>query len=165
MVEAASELVTATIKPNLPVLGPRLGREVGRLRTALQALSDTERATIAEQVAAGDTVRSRRLCVKRPDDLLVESKPREDVAIAADGSYATVAVATTIDAELARGGDRARSGAPCPESPPPRGLCALADRIVLWLRAAGDVKEAVEAHAGYVRAETLATESAVRYAS
>ena len=155
LVEAASELVTATIKPNLPVLGPRLGREVGRLRTALQALSDTERATIAEQVAAGDTVEVAGFALSA-DDLLVESKPREDVAIAADGSY-TVAVATTIDAELAREGT-AREVVHRVQSLRRRAGFALADRIVLWLRAAGDVKEAVEAHAGYVRAETLATE-------
>jgi len=38
VVDAAGDLVSYVLKPNLPLLGPRLGKEVGRLRGALAAL-------------------------------------------------------------------------------------------------------------------------------
>ena len=153
VVEGASELATAVIKPNLKVLGPRLGKEAGRLQGVLRELSAEESGTIAARVAGGESVEVAGFEL-RAADLLVESKPRADVASAEDGGY-TVAVTTAVDAALAQEGT-AREVVHRVQSLRREAGFELADRITLWLKTDGAVRTAVEAHAEYVRGETLA---------
>jgi isoleucyl-tRNA synthetase len=83
----ASEL---RVKPNLPVLGPKLGAELGAVRAALAA------GEFEELAAGGFRVAGRDLSA---DEVLVERHGKEGFAVAsADG--VTVALATTIDEEL-----------------------------------------------------------------
>ncbi|HEV3478642.1 MAG TPA: isoleucine--tRNA ligase [Gaiellaceae bacterium] len=82
----AEELV---VKPNLPVLGPRLGKELGAVRSALAAGE-------YEQVDGGFRVAGHEL---GPDDVLVERRGKEGWALASDGGI-TVALDTRLDDEL-----------------------------------------------------------------
>jgi isoleucyl-tRNA synthetase len=82
----AEELV---VKPNLPVLGPRLGKELGAVRSALSA-GDYEQVDGGFRVAGHDL---------GPGDVLVERRGREGWALASDGGL-TVAVDTRLDEEL-----------------------------------------------------------------
>jgi isoleucyl-tRNA synthetase len=87
----ASEL---RVKPNLPVLGPKLGSELGAVRDAL-AEGDFE-----ELPGGGFRVAGRDLA---PDEVLVERHGKEGFAVAAaDG--VTVALDTHVDEELEREG-------------------------------------------------------------
>jgi isoleucyl-tRNA synthetase len=84
---AATELV---VKPNLPVLGPKLGNELGAVRAALQA---------GEFEDLGDgrfRVDGHEL---GPDEVLVERRGLEGWAVAGDDGV-TVALDTSLDAEL-----------------------------------------------------------------
>jgi isoleucyl-tRNA synthetase len=83
----ASEL---RVKPNLPVLGPKLGKELGPVRAALQA-GDFE-----ELEGGGFRVNGHELSA---DEVLVERTGREGWALAADEKL-TVAVTTEVDEEL-----------------------------------------------------------------
>ena len=85
--EQATELV---VKPNLPVLGPKLGKELGAVRAALQA-GEFEELPGGRFKAAG-----REL---EPDEVLVERRGREGWAVAAEDGI-TVALDTTLDDEL-----------------------------------------------------------------
>jgi isoleucyl-tRNA synthetase len=83
----ATELL---VKPNLPVLGPKLGKELGAVRAALQA---------GEFEDLGDgrfRVGDREL---GPDEVLVERRGLEGWAVESEPGL-TVALDTTLDAAL-----------------------------------------------------------------
>jgi isoleucyl-tRNA synthetase len=77
------------VRPNLPVLGPKLGSELGAVRAALAAGD-------FEQDNGGFRVAGRRL---GPDEVLVERRGKEGWALASD-DHVTVAVDTHLDDEL-----------------------------------------------------------------
>jgi isoleucyl-tRNA synthetase len=84
------EATELRVKPNLPVLGPKLGKELGAVRSALEA-GDFEEVNGGVRAAGHDLA---------ADEVLVERAGKEGWAVAhADGI--TVAVDTTIDPELA----------------------------------------------------------------
>jgi isoleucyl-tRNA synthetase len=87
----ASEL---RVKPNLPLLGPKLGKELGAVRAALQS------GEFEELEGGGVRVNGH---VLGADEVLVERTAREGWALAADDSL-TVAVSTGLDDELRREG-------------------------------------------------------------
>jgi isoleucyl-tRNA synthetase len=92
---ARIERIEATqlrVRPNLPVLGPRLGREVADVR---RALAEGE---FRELDDGGVEVAGHRL---GPDEVLVERTEKEGWAVASDDGV-TVALDTTLDDELLR---------------------------------------------------------------
>jgi isoleucyl-tRNA synthetase len=84
------EATELRVKPNLPVLGPKLGKEVGPLRAALEA------GQFEELEGGRFRVGEREL---EPDEVLVERTGKEGWAVAsAEG--VTVALDTELDPEL-----------------------------------------------------------------
>ena len=133
------------VKPNLPMLGPRLGKE---LRTVQQALQAGE----FEQLDGGGfRVAGYEL---GPDEVLVERGARKGFAVAsADG--VTVALDTALDDELlleGRGYDLIRLVNTMRRD---EGL-ELTDRIVLTVPRAES--ELVERHGDWIKDEVLAVE-------
>ena len=84
------EATELRVKPNLPVLGPKLGKELGAVRAALQA------GEFEPLEGGGVRVNGRDFT---PDEVLVERGAREGWALAEDDSI-TVAVTTDLDDEL-----------------------------------------------------------------
>jgi len=83
------EATELRVKPNLPVLGPKLGKELGAVRAALES-GDFEEVNGGFRVAGHDL---------SADEVLVERVGREGWAVAhMDGI--TVALDSTIDPEL-----------------------------------------------------------------
>jgi isoleucyl-tRNA synthetase len=87
----ATELV---VKPNLRVLGPKLGKELGGVRAALQS------GRFEELGDGRFRVNGHEL---GPDEVLVERRGREGWALASDDGV-TVALDASLDAELEREG-------------------------------------------------------------
>ena len=83
----AQELV---VRPNLPVLGPKLGKELGAIRTALAAGEFEE--------LGGGRFRVGGLELG-PDEVLVERRGKEGWAVASEDGV-TVALDTRLDSEL-----------------------------------------------------------------
>ncbi len=83
----AQELV---VKPNLPVLGPKLGKGLGDVRSALAA-GEFEELGDGRFRSAGHEL--------EPEEVLVERRGREGWAVAADAGI-TVALDTALDDEL-----------------------------------------------------------------
>src|SRR5204863_3500412 len=82
------------VKPNLPALGPRLGKELRAVREALQA-GEFEELAGGRFRAAGHEL--------EPGEVLVERAGSDGAAVASmDG--VTVALDTTLDDELVREG-------------------------------------------------------------
>ena len=67
------------MKPNLPVLGPKLGRELGTVRAALEA-GEFEQLDGGRFRVAGHEL--------APDEVLVERRARPGWAVAEDDGYA-----------------------------------------------------------------------------
>jgi isoleucyl-tRNA synthetase len=133
------------VKPNLPVLGPRLGKELRAVQQALQS-GDFEELEGGRFRAADHDL--------EPDEVLVERGGSEGFAIAsADG--VTVALDLGLDDELrleGRGYDLIRQVNSLRKE---QGL-ELTDRIVLTLPA--EESELVERHGDWIKDEVLAVE-------
>jgi isoleucyl-tRNA synthetase len=133
------------VKPNLPVLGPRLGKEMGAVQQALRS-GDFEELGGGRFRAAGHEL--------GPDEVLVERGGREGAAIAsADG--VTVELDTALDDELAlegRGYDLIRQVNTLRKE---QGL-ELTDRIDLTVPESD--ADLVEQHGDWVKREVLALE-------
>jgi isoleucyl-tRNA synthetase len=133
------------VKPNLPALGPRLGKELRAVREALQAGAFEELGG-GRFRAAGHEL--------EPDEVLVERGGREGFAIAgADG--VTVALDVTLDPELELEGrvyDLIRRVNTMRKD---EGF-EVTDRIVLTVPQ--DQAELVARHGDWIKDETLATE-------
>jgi isoleucyl-tRNA synthetase len=134
---AASQL---KVKPNLPVLGPKLGKELPRIRALLAEGSFTELGDGRFQVDG---------IVLEPEDVLVERIGLEGWVVATDG-VVTVGLDTTLDDELrleARVNDLIRSVQVMRKD---AGL-EITDRIRLWIS-----DEDLVPFAGRIGEETLA---------
>jgi isoleucyl-tRNA synthetase len=88
------EALELRVKPNLPVLGPRLGRELGAVRAALAE------GRFEALEGGGFRVDGHDL---GPDDVLVERAAREGWSLAESDGLA-VAIDTELDEELRREG-------------------------------------------------------------
>ncbi len=150
--EDEAGIVTFEVKPNLPLLGPRLGREVGAVRSALGALDAGE---VADAVRAGQTVTvaGHELA---PDDFILEMHAREGYAVVSEAGY-TVGVATTITHELADEGI-ARELVRHIQDLRREADFQLDDRITTWCEGGETVARVLEAHGDYVKGETLSVE-------
>jgi isoleucyl-tRNA synthetase len=84
------EATALTVRPNLPLLGPKLGKELGAVRAALAA-GEFEQLPEGAFRAAGHELSAA--------EVLVERGGREGWALAADDGV-TVALATELDDEL-----------------------------------------------------------------
>jgi isoleucyl-tRNA synthetase len=133
-----------TVKPNLPVLGPRLGSELGRVRAALAAGQFDELGGGSFRVGEH---------VLGPDEVLVERTGKDGWAVASlDG--VTVALDTTLDDDL-RLEARVNELVHQVNSLRRDAGLDLVDRIVLTIPRADD---ALLAHGDWIKAETLAVE-------
>ena len=149
------DVVAYNIRPNLPVLGPKYGKQLGPVR---QAIAAADPGTVAGLVDAG---RSIELTLPNgdalwlePDEVLVDLVKREGYA-AAQGPRMTVALDIELTPELIREGwirDFIRG---VQDTRKTAGL-QIEDRISLRYRADSDLVAAVSASEEYVKAETLA---------
>jgi isoleucyl-tRNA synthetase len=133
------------VKPNLPVLGPRLGKELRAVQQALRA-GEFEELGDGRFRAAGHEL--------APDEVIVERGGREGWSVAV-GDGVTVALDLTIDDELlleGRGYDLIRQVNTMRRD---EGY-ELTDRIVLTVPDAAS--ELVERHGDWIKDEVLAVE-------
>jgi isoleucyl-tRNA synthetase len=142
------EATELRVKPNLPLLGPKLGKALGAVRAALQA------GEFEQLEGGGFRVDGLELSA---DEVLVERQGSEGWALAADDSL-TVALSTELDDELRLEGrvlDRIHQLNTMRKD---AGL-ALTDRIrVTFPQSDADLT----AHEAWIKDEVLATEIAFR---
>jgi isoleucyl-tRNA synthetase len=142
------EAVELRVKPNLPVLGPKLGKELGAVRDALVA-GEFEELPDGRFRAAGHEL--------GPDEVLVERGGREGWAVAsADG--VTVALDLGLDDELVLEGEAYELIHLVNSLRKERGF-ELTDRIVLTAPEAQ--RELLEKHGEWIKREVLAVDLAV----
>jgi isoleucyl-tRNA synthetase len=138
----ATELL---VKPNLRLLGPKLGRELASVRASLQA-GDFEELEGGRFRVDGHEL--------GPDEVLVERRGREGWAVAADDGV-TVALETTLDPDLELEGRVLDLIHQLNTMRKEAGL-ELTDRIRVTLPPTS--AELLERHRGWIAEEVLAVE-------
>lgn len=150
--ENESELAHFNAKANFARLGPRFGKSVKKVAGAIQALD----ASVLEQLLGGQKATIRvdgEEVVLEPDDVVVERKPKEGLAVSSVGNL-VVALEVDLSQELLREG-LAREFVNKVQSMRKTAELDVAQRIVLTYSGDEAVREAVEEHRSYIQEETL----------
>jgi isoleucyl-tRNA synthetase len=138
------------IKPNLRLLGPKYGKQIGDIRNALQAADADEIARASE---AGEKISLIGFELEA-DEVLVERVALENYAVATDAGYAG-AVLTVVSEELKAEGTAREVVRAIQNLRKSTGL-EISDRINLWVTCSEAVTGALMTHADYIAEETLA---------
>jgi isoleucyl-tRNA synthetase len=140
-----------TFKPNLTLLGPKLGERVGDVTAALQAAPPEARvaALAGEQIEVGGFT-------LEPEEVQVGITDVEGYAVAREGSC-LVAIDTRLTDEL-RDEGLARELVHRIQNMRRSAEFDIADRIVTWCVGDERVWSVMERHGDYVRQETLSLE-------
>jgi isoleucyl-tRNA synthetase len=145
------ERVAYTLRPNLPVLGPRFGSEVGKIRAALDG---ADPAAIVRAMRAGESFEVGGFELGG-GDVLVTVAAADGWAAAEDGGYIAL-LDTTVTPELRSEGLSRELVRRIQDLRREAGL-EVSDRIEVRYAAADPaIGAAFEAHATYIAEETLA---------
>jgi isoleucyl-tRNA synthetase len=153
LLEEGTSLVSYALKPNLPTLGRKYGKNIPAIR---EALTSGDAARIVEHVTRGETFTLQTkdgAFQLEPADVLVDAKsPEGYAAVEEDGVLVAFTTALTRDLvlegvarDLLRAVQQGRKDA---------GL-EVSNRIALRLALAGDALEAARAWEATIREETL----------
>jgi isoleucyl-tRNA synthetase len=144
-----ADFVRYEVKPNLPVLGPKHGADVGKIR---QALAAQDPAAVAAAVAQGRSIDAGGYQLE-PDEVLVTTVEREGFASAQEAGYIVV-VDTELTPEL-RDEGLAREIVHRIQNLRRDAGFDISDRITTYWQGDGDLRRVLAAHAAYIRGETL----------
>ncbi len=137
------------IKPNLPKLGPKYGKQMGEIRAAIEAADADEIARASE---AGETITVGRF-VLEPDEVLVERVALKDYAVATDAGYAG-AVLTVVSDELKAEG-MARETVHVAQNLRKSERLEISDHINAWIDTDASTSAVLQTHSDYFTTETL----------
>ena len=149
--DGEDELFAYVVRPNLALLGPKYGRELGAVR---DALANADAAALAKAQREGGELTAGGFAFE-PDEILITAERREGLSASSDAGYA-VAVTTEITPELLLEG-QARELVHRIQNMRRDAGFDIADYITTHY--AGDALDALIAtHGDYVKRETLSAE-------
>ncbi len=158
-VSEADELGEVEVKPNYRTLGPRFGKDMPLVATAIAALDPAHvAAALRDGRTVGITIGGTEHAVGA-GDLLVSMKPLAGYQVEREGSHA-VALELEVDADL-RIEMWAREIVHVVQGARKDAGLDVTDRIVLTLDGDPGLLDAARRHHEYIAGETLATE--IRY--
>jgi isoleucyl-tRNA synthetase len=155
-VSEQGDLVSYEIKPNYRALGPRFGKNMPQVASAVAALDP---ARVAATLAAGGEV---GLSIDGadhtlgPDDITMALKPLDGYEVEAEAGHA-VALQLEIDEELRREG-LAREIVRAVQLARKEAGLEVTDRIALGLAGDDEMLKVAREHEAYIAGETLATD-------
>jgi len=151
-IENDSEVASVALQPNMPILGPKYGRDLPRIT---RSLSTANAAEVASLVESGRQVEIDGFLLE-PEEVLVSRGDQEGYATSTEAGY-TVAVTTTITPELKLEG-QARELVHRIQGMRRDAGFDIADHIVTYYDGEDELSAIVSAHGDYIRQETLSTE-------
>ena len=148
----SDSLMAYRLRPNLPALGPKYGRQVNEIRNLL---NEADAAVVAATVRTNGIVNLGEFELN-PDEILVDNVAAEGYAVESDGTY-TVGIATEVTPEL-RAEGYVRDIAHIVQNMRKNAGLEISDRIHLTINApeGSDVATAIANHTDYIASETLA---------
>ncbi|MCI0555248.1 MAG: DUF5915 domain-containing protein, partial [Anaerolineae bacterium] len=153
LLDSATEAVSHSVKPLPKQLGQKYGNKFPAIQKAILAMNPEEAAhTLLEGKsltvqADGETYQIL------PEEVEVKAIAKEGFAVAEEGAY-VAALVTDLTPELVQEG-LAREFVRRVQDLRKSAELDVADRIELFLEASSGLRSAVEAHKGYITAETL----------
>jgi isoleucyl-tRNA synthetase len=148
--------VSYRIKPNLPRVGKRYGKDIPSIRKALE---ESDGAEIAAAIETGESytisVPSGEITLE-PQDLLVETNSTEGFVCAEDAGFLTE-LDTTLNDDLVSEGIARELIRTAQDARKQAGL-EVSDRIILGISGTGGVEKALSRYRDYIMSETLATD-------
>jgi isoleucyl-tRNA synthetase len=153
--EESDQFVEYSIRPNLPSLGPRFGKEIPSIRRALESMPAEE---IVRAVDKGDAVRVEldgRVVDLAADDILVSAMQRGGYASMANNGY-LVALDTELTPELVREGFAREVVRRINDWRKEAGF-NVEDRISVVYEASEELARAIEEYRSHIQDEVLAT--------
>jgi isoleucyl-tRNA synthetase len=150
LIDDEAEYFDYQVRPNLPVLGPKLGPRVGELQ---RALASADKVAVARAATAGRQVELDGFTLE-PGELLVTTQGKPGYAAAEDAGYAAV-VTTEITPELADEGLARELVRRIQEMRKDAGF-DISDRIRLTYDGDADLARVLVSWRDYVSQETLA---------
>ena len=147
--EDEGDVVDFAVKPNLQLLGPKLGPDLPKLRNLLGEADSHE---IAGLVNANRQVRLDGFSLE-PGELLVETSDKEGYASAMEAGY-LVAIDTNLTPDLADEGVT-RELVHLVQNMRRSAGFNISDRILTWYQGDDRVARVMEKHGGYIKEETL----------
>jgi isoleucyl-tRNA synthetase len=150
----AEEYLQYSVKPNLPVLGPKYGKRLGAIRSTLESL---DAASVAQAVERGESVQvevAGESIELLPQEVLPSAREREGyAAMASDGFL--VALDTELTPQLVHEGWAREVVRRINDWRKSAGF-DVEDRIAVHYRATDELAAAIREHRDYVCQETLA---------
>ena len=157
LVADPGELLDYALKPNLKLLGPRLGKQVGAVGAALREVDAPEFVAALRTGGSAPLVLADGEQVRLDEDeVLVETVAPEGCRVEADGAF-TVALRTTVDQAL-RDEGIVRELVHAVQLSRKNADLRIEDTISLALALPAELSELVERNAAYIKRETLASE-------
>jgi len=148
-----SALAELSAKANFSRLGKRIGAKVQKVNQAVRELSGERLDTLLDGKPLTLDIGGEAILLE-PDDVLIDRKPREGLAVAA-GSHFVVALDTTLNDELMREG-LAREFVNKVQNMRKTADLDIAQRIHVTYSGDEDVKNAIATHQDYISMEVLA---------
>lgn len=153
--DVAADFIDYTVRPNLPLVGKRLGRRIPELRDWLQQVDGRE---IARNVREGEntlvTLSGEEFSFE-PEAFLLDARSPEGYAASESGGYLAALDTRLTDDLLAEG--RSRDMVRLVQNARKNAGLAVSDRIDLVLQATGELEKAISDFGATIAGEVLAT--------
>ena len=143
------DVMEFTIKPNLQLLGPKLGPDLPKLQKSLGTADSTQ---IAGLVNSNRQVQLDGFSLE-PGEMLVETSDKEGYASAMEAGY-LVAIDTNLTPDLA-GEGMTRELVHLVQNMRRSAGFHISDRIVTWYQGNDRIARVMEKHGDYIKEETL----------
>ncbi|MDA1348392.1 MAG: DUF5915 domain-containing protein, partial [Chloroflexi bacterium] len=147
--EDAGSVVEFEVRPNLPALGPKYGKDVSTIN---RQLSERNPGEIRELVSAGRPIELEGYSLE-PDEVLVSTVDMDGYSVASEGGY-TVAVTTDVTEELRLEG-LARELVHRVQNMRRDAGFEISDHINAFYQVGDDLRHVLSVHSEYVKQETL----------
>ncbi len=162
LLDDAGDLVSYSLKANLPVVGRKYGKQVGALRQVLENADAGEAKRIGEAAQSGKSVEielNGEKITLEPDEILVETRQQSGYSFASEGGW-SVGLDTALTPELELEG-LARDFVRAIQQARKAAGFEVSDRIAIILAEPDDTSRLIavlEKFGDYIQSETLADE-------
>ena len=147
----SESLIEYVIKPNLPKLGPKYGKEITKIKNLLEKKDSN---ILYSEIEKNGKIKIENFNLNS-DELIIETLPRKGLFVASDSNY-RVGINTELNKELISEGIT-REIVHCVQNLRKNSGLEISDRIILWISSDVETINSIENYCDYISLETLST--------